>query len=192
MKNNELPPFPGLRPPAGVPWQTARTPRPRSRSKSSSSSFSFSSSIPFRGQKTDRLRLRGRFGCGFAALGISRFITRKNCQRPPAKPEACRRRSGSKPLSSFARWLGVRSLGVIRISVHAASHAIGCCNQRRYIASHVPACFSRADRSPRPIPVGQALVLCRDIFPELSNSGSLPGKAGGSPIHLDETHFVSV
>ena len=24
-----------------------------------------------------------------------------------------------------------------------------------------------------------------DVFPELSNSGSLPGKAGGSPVHMD-------
>ena len=41
-------------------------------------------------------------------------------QRPPAKPEAWKRWSGSKPLGSVQRWLRIRSMGALRTS---ASHA---------------------------------------------------------------------
>jgi hypothetical protein len=38
-------------------------------------------------------------------------------QRPPAKPEACRRWSGSKPLGPFQRSLNMRSRWLLRASV---------------------------------------------------------------------------
>jgi hypothetical protein len=96
-------------------------------------------------------------------------------QRPPAKPEACRRWSGSKPLGPSERSLSIRSRWVLRDFGAGLSSTIGGRNGTGFTPGDAP--LPGASRcSPLLIPAS-APISGPGVLPELSNSGSLPGKA---------------
>ena len=100
---------------------------------------------------------------------FSRFL-RQLCQRPPAKPEACRRWSGSKPLGSSGECSTVsvandcRRFAMITVSRFRSIVSFGL-----FIHKTLPTFPSqwRRPKTSAPFPT----------LPELSNSGSLPGIA---------------
>ena len=102
------------------------------------------------------------------------------CQRPPAKPEAWERWGGPRPLIILDRTSLARSC-----IISSRSYIRSLCSFRVFIRS---VCFAPAlSVRPRNQLLTRASVHHSyhhvrsppPIFPELSNYGSLPGKAGG-------------
>jgi hypothetical protein len=85
-------------------------------------------------------------------------------QRPPAKPEACRRWSGSKPLGPSERLLRIRSRWVLRAFGASLSSTIGDRHGTSFTPGDAPL-PGASHCSPLPIPTGAPI----------SGPGCIPG-----------------
>jgi len=102
--------------------------------------------------------------------------------RPPAKPEACRRWSGSKPLGPSERLLRIRSRWVLRAFGAGLSSTIGGRHGTSFTPGDAPL-PGASHCSPLPIPTG-APISGPGCIPGIVKLWEPPRQSRGSPVHL--------
>ena len=105
-------------------------------------------------------------------------------QRPPAKPEACRRCSGSKPHGPSGGSSTPVMLPTPRVFARPLPSAMPPAATRHPEAPSVCTSSGASHSLCASFIIDKYRHRFHEIFPELSNSGTLPGKAGGLPSEL--------